>query len=172
MGRKNRKPAALVFSSSILSNALTENGGSANENGMFDSPVKAEIEDHDGPANLMLQTRTVDRLGRGAGGIVYLGIYLPLLKLVAVKEVGVHDDMEKRMISNELHAMHANLVPINEHEDVLTWVFDHHKNIGTVHPCPYIVSFYGSYSTPDLPKVSIVLEYMNGGSLQVYGMIV
>lgn len=127
----------------------------------------------EGPADLASNICVLEQLGRGAGGTVYLGCYIPHLKFIAVKQLLVYNDDDRRMITRELHALHSNLVPIDEDSrghvsgKVLKWLFHHHQNIGQVHPCKYIVSFYGAYALPDKPQVSCVMEYMNAGSLQV-----
>ena len=64
---------------------------------------------NDGPANLQQDTMVLHKLGRGAGGTVYIGLYEPLLKPVAVKQVSVFDHEERQMITHELHALQQNL---------------------------------------------------------------
>jgi len=95
-----------------------------------------------GPARLRDDCVKVRKLGRGAGGIVYLGIYVPTLSLVAIKDVSVADETHEQMVMQELDAIHQNLIPLNSGEAV--WLFHHHESIGDVHPCEYVVSFYGS----------------------------
>lgn len=128
------------------------------------TPQEAVVT-QDGPANLARDTHVMTKLGRGAGGTVYLGLYEPLIKLVAVKVVSVFDHQERQMIMDELHALHQNLVPIDE-TSLTRWLFHYHRNIGAAHPCQYIVSFYGAFSNEKEPKVSVVMEYMSAGSLQ------
>lgn len=149
---------------------------------VLDNPTKDATEWNDGPTDLAKTTKTMKKIGRGAGGIVYLSYYRPLLRLLAVKEVMVHEEEERQLIKNELHALHENLVPIlspsksnstsstkkqNSNNRALKWLFHHHENIGTTHPCEYIVSFYGAFSGTTKPTISIVMEYMNAGCLQV-----
>lgn len=124
------------------------------------TPINQDVNVQDGPANLAHDTALLTKLGRGAGGTVYLSLYKPLVKLIAVKVVSVFDHQERQMIMHELNALHQNLVPINHGS--FGWLF----HIGAAHPCPQIVSFYGAFSNPTEPKVSIVMEYMDAGSLQ------
>lgn len=137
----------------------------------MDSPEGAEFREvaHDGPAQLGKRTKRVKRLGKGAGGTVYLSIYLPELKLVAVKEVLVYKEEERHMVKHELHALHENLAPL----DSTLQPAVRRGPIGNLfasnpqpNVCPYQVSFYGAYLTPAKCAVSIVMEFMDMGSLQ------
>lgn len=142
----------------------------------MNSPEGAEFAEvaHDGPTQLATRTKRVKKLGKGAGGTVYLSIYLPVLKLVAVKEVVVYKEEERRMVKHELHALHENLAPL----DIDNSNDDHHASprrscgSGYLTPsqsratCPYQVAFYGAYLTPARCAVSIVMEFMDMGSVQ------
>uniref|UniRef100_K3W7N3 mitogen-activated protein kinase kinase n=1 Tax=Globisporangium ultimum (strain ATCC 200006 / CBS 805.95 / DAOM BR144) TaxID=431595 RepID=K3W7N3_GLOUD len=139
----------------------------------MDSPEGAEFGEvaHDGPAELGKRTKKVKRLGKGAGGTVYLSIYLPELKLVAVKEVLVYKEEERHTVKHELHALHENLAPLGTAPHSPTrgsgggfGSFFSANAKPTV--CPYQVSFYGAYLTPAKCAVSIVMEFMDMGSLQ------
>ncbi|KDO15994.1 hypothetical protein SPRG_18467, partial [Saprolegnia parasitica CBS 223.65] len=66
----------------------------------------------DGPADLATDTCRFKRLGKGAGGAVYLACYLPSLQLIAIKEVVMHHVEDQHMVAHELHALHDNLVPL------------------------------------------------------------
>lgn len=121
------------------------------------SPEAAEFNEvaHDGPAELGRQTKRVKKLGRGAGGVVHLGVYVPTLKLVAVKDVTVYKEDERKMVQHELHALHANVSPLHA--------------AGTEENttrCPFLVGFYGAYLRPSKSAVSIVMEFMDLGSMQ------
>jgi hypothetical protein len=128
----------------------------------------------DGPADLAIETCRLKKLGKGAGGTVYLGCYVPSLKLIALKEVLLHHEEDMHMLTQELHALHDNLVPLNEEYATQRSMrclgkISHRKlHIGTVHACSHIVSFYGAFVTPSKSSVSIAMEYMDGGTLQVY----
>jgi mitogen-activated protein kinase kinase len=154
------------------------------------SPEAADFQEfaQDGPMELGKGTKKVKRLGKGAGGTVYLSLYLPIFKLVAVKEVLVFRDEERRMVKHELHALHENLAPLNILDDTASnhsnssngsgnnkgtanaglWnsMKHHFSSIGKPQNCPYLVSFYGAYLTPSKSTISIVMEFMDMGSLQ------
>ncbi|KAJ0401217.1 hypothetical protein ATCC90586_010170 [Pythium insidiosum] len=130
---------------------------------------------NDGPAQLGEHTKRVKRLGKGAGGTVYLSLYLPALKLVAVKEVVVFKEEERQMVKHELHALHENLVPLDastattQRTGGLWEGMRHH--LGTIgkpstDSCPYLVGFHGAYLRPAKHAVAIVMEFMDMGSLQ------
>lgn len=133
---------------------------------------------HDGPAELGKRTKRVKKLGKGAGGTVYMSIYLPELKLVAVKEVVVYKEEERHMVKHELHALHENLAPIDSMTQVVASPSPTRRTGGffsssssssgasSSNLCPYQVSFYGAYLTPAKCAVSIVMEFMDMGSLQ------
>lgn len=122
------------------------------------SPEAAEfhVVAHDGPAELGRRIKRIKKLGSGAGGIVYLGVYVPALKLVAVKDVTVYKDAERRMVQHELHALHANASPLGAQS--------HHS--AQDERCPFIMGFYGAYLRPSKGAVSIVTEFMELGSMQ------
>ncbi|RLN70241.1 hypothetical protein BBJ28_00004280 [Nothophytophthora sp. Chile5] len=126
------------------------------------SPEAAEFQEvaHDGPEELGKRTKRVKKLGKGAGGTVFLALYLPVLKLVAVKEVVVYQEEERHMVKRELHALHENLAPI----DVDTGAFPAAGESSG--PCPYLVAFYGAYLKPTKCAVSVVMEFMDMGSVQ------
>lgn len=141
------------------------------------SPEGAEFQEvaHDGPAELGRRTKRVKKLGKGAGGTVYMSLYLPELKLVAVKEVVVYKEEERHMVRHELHALHENLEPIDNNQlpssptrRIGGFFSSSSSSSGATNGslCPYQVSFYGAYLTPAKCAVSIVMEFMDMGSLQ------
>lgn len=140
------------------------------------SPEGADFQEvaHDGPAELGKRTKRVKKLGKGAGGTVYMSIYLPELKLVAVKEVVVYKEEERHLVNHELHALHENLAQIDSmNQSFLSSTrriggFFSSSSSGATSSnlCPYQVSFYGAYLTPAKCAVSIVMEFMDMGSLQ------
>lgn len=142
----------------------------------MNSPEGAEFSDvaHDGPAQLGARTKRIKKLGKGAGGTVYMSIYLPELKLVAVKEVVVYKEDERHMVKHELQALHENLAPIDSTGRSCQssprrtgGMFGSPRAQPPIaSACPYQVAFYGAYLTPARCAVSIVMEFMDMGSLQ------
>ncbi|RHY27788.1 hypothetical protein DYB32_006527, partial [Aphanomyces invadans] len=126
----------------------------------------------DGPADLANEVGRLKKLGKGAGGTVYLGCFVPTLKLIAIKEVQLFHEEDFAMVTHELHALHDNLVPLEDeatHKSLqyLGKLFHRKLHIGNVHACRDMVAFYGAYATPEKSSVSIAMEYMNAGTLQV-----
>ncbi|KAG6974264.1 hypothetical protein JG688_00003148 [Phytophthora aleatoria] len=139
----------------------------------MNSPEAAEFIEvaHDGPEELGKRTKRVKKLGKGAGGTVFLSLYLPTLKLVAVKEVVVYQEEDRHMVKRELHTLHENLaaidvkVPKTGNSDTLK----HHFLAGLRSRnalCPYLVTFYGAFLKPAKCAVSVVMEFMDMGSVQ------
>jgi hypothetical protein len=110
--------------------------------------------DQEGPADLGNDTITLKELGRGAGGCVHLGLYVPRLTIVAVKEISVLDDNVHSMMVQELHSIHENLVPIDPSSGA-RWCSGEHSAIGAAHPCRHLVSFYGAFSDRANMKVLV-----------------
>jgi len=99
-------------------------------------------------------------LGKGAGGIVYKAVHIPSLRIVAIKKIAVFDQDKRHQMVRELQALYKNLVPIAGAGSSTAR--------GSIRegPCPYIVAFHDAFITPSEGNISIVLEYMDGGSLQ------
>ncbi|KAF1320456.1 Serine/threonine protein kinase, partial [Globisporangium splendens] len=87
------------------------------------------------------------------------------------QEVLVYKEEERHVVKHELHALHENLVSLGATPHSTTRgsgggfgsLFSANAK-PTV--CPYQVSFYGAYLTPAKCAVSIVMEFMDMGSLQ------
>ena len=94
-------------------------------------------------------------LGRGASGVVYKALHAPTLTLVAVKDIPVYEQEKRHQMVTELQALYHNLVCIS-------------TGLGyrPMSPCPHIVAFHDAYINVNQGNISIVVEYMDGGSLQ------
>mmetsp|Transcript_7332 Transcript_7332/g.10233 ORF Transcript_7332/g.10233 Transcript_7332/m.10233 type:complete len:485 (+) Transcript_7332:93-1547(+) len=118
-----------------------------------------------GAINLKQDILKIMELGSGSSGVVHLGLHVPTLRLVAVKEQRIGREDERKRLMKELQAIHRNLIPMSQDRS-LQWSFDHYKAIGGVHPCPYLVGYYGAWATLDQSKVYLVMEFMDSGTLE------
>ncbi|PNW81498.1 hypothetical protein CHLRE_06g249150v5 [Chlamydomonas reinhardtii] len=86
--------------------------------------------------------RILKKLGQGASSIVHKGFFIRENKFVAVKKINVFERDTRHQMLNDLKAL-----------------CDAPNNV------PGLVSFYGAYHVPESGQISIVLEYVDGGSL-------
>lgn len=93
-------------------------------------------------------------IGRGNCAVVYKGVHVPSLTVVAIKEVKIIDEAIRKQFNNELNALSCNRV------------FMTTNGILSLPPCNYIVSFYDVFNDETKGRTCIVMEYMDGGSLQ------
>ena len=98
------------------------------------------------PRNVRSNLITLDEIGSGACATVYRAVYLPTLTVVAVKYFPIHDKHKRQQLLQELRSF----LPLN-------WVLlgDRLKS-----PAARYTDTYNE-------SVSMVLEYMNAGTLQV-----
>lgn len=94
-------------------------------------------------------------LGRGASGVVHKALHVPSLLLVAVKVIPVFENEKRHQLIAELKALYNNLSTLSD--DAAD-----RKSVA----CPEIVCLYDAFMNPNEGNVSIVVEYMDGGSLQ------
>ncbi|OQR93813.1 mitogen-activated protein kinase kinase [Achlya hypogyna] len=139
-------------------------------NASFDFTAEGRLQTHgfdintDGIARTPFQPRPatllgtkdslvlLHELGHGASGKVYKALYLPTFKLVAVKVIRVYDQKKRHQMLRELKSLYGNLVSLHETRVAAA--------------CDELVTFYDAYTNPEIGSVSIVLEYMAGGSLE------
>jgi serine/threonine protein kinase len=81
-------------------------------------------------------------IGNGTGGTVFKAFHVPSYRIVAVKQVLVHDTVQRRQMRGELSAVLSGL--------------SH----------PNIVKFLDSFTSAQDGTLSMVFEYMDAGSLQ------
>ncbi len=101
-----------------------------------------------GSAGLSMRDRLVfmQRLGSGASGVVYKALDIVHMKLVAVKVVSIYDRAKRRQIVRELGALH--------------------DSIATTSTSSNVVGFIDAFCNAGDATVGIVVEYMDGGSLE------
>ncbi|RLN57222.1 hypothetical protein BBP00_00007612 [Phytophthora kernoviae] len=107
----------------------------------------------------------LNELGHGAGGKVYKALYMPTFRLVAVKVIRVFDQTKRHQMVRELKSLYANFVPLAS-ATVLPTASSTSPTAQAA--CEELVVFYDAYTNPEVGSVSIVLEYMDGGSLEDY----
>jgi len=88
-------------------------------------------------------------LGRGVSGAVHGAINIRTFKLCAVKEVKFTDRSARHQAARELKALHNKL-----------------GGIGDKNACPYIVWLLDAFLDTQTQSVCLVMELMDGGSLQ------
>lgn len=96
-------------------------------------------------------------LGRGASGVVHKALHMPSLLLVAVKVIPVFENEKRHQLIAELKALYNNLSTLSD---------DDATQRPRLVACPEIVCLYDAFMNPNEGNVSIVVEYMDGGSLQ------
>lgn len=107
------------------------------------------------PSNAKKYLVKLGVLGRGASGVVHKALHVPSLLLVAVKVIPVFEIEKRHQLIAELKALYNNLSTLSD--DVVD-----RKSVA----CPEIVCLYDAFMNPNEGNVSIVVEYMDGGSLQ------
>ncbi|KAG6602808.1 STE/STE7 protein kinase [Phytophthora cinnamomi] len=110
------------------------------------------------PSNTKKHLVKLGVLGRGASGVVHKALHVPSLMLVAVKVIPVFEHEKRHQLIAELKALYNNLSTLPDAESAET-------NRQTV-ACPELVCLYDAFMNPNEGNVSIVVEYMDGGSLQ------
>jgi len=94
-------------------------------------------------------------LGCGASGSVAKSLHMATLQLVAIKTLPIFDAGKRRQMIKELKLLYKWKQDIQGLDDE-----------GESPHCNEIVSFYDAFSSSESSSVNLVLEYMNGGSLQ------
>ena len=67
----------------------------------------------EGPYDIQSDLVFLHKLGHGTSGTVSLYLYVPTLKLVAVKEMDISSEQHRVMYEHELHAVHDNIMPLD-----------------------------------------------------------
>jgi len=101
------------------------------------------------------------RLGRGASGVVHLAIHPATLRLVAVKAVPVFDDDKRAQLVAELKALYA-ITGANRHVSRATG--GQRSELSDAHS--FVVALFDAVVDKKASTVNLVLEWMNGGSIQ------
>ena len=125
------------------------------------------------------------KLGQGASGVVYKALDLSEMRLVAVKMISVFDRTKRRQMVRELSALfHMLRVRQSEFKDKVKGMFTSQSNIlsaeennlqlspemstelDELESQSNIVDFYDAFSNLEDGGVALMMEYLDGGSLQ------
>jgi hypothetical protein len=122
---------------------------------------------------LALQDRAVrlERLGQGAAGIVYKAFDLEGLELVALKEIPIYEKVKRHQMVHELNSLHRNLTSSNEQAAKLLSenggaAAKRDSSVEDTIGSSHVVAFIDAFSNLKDATVNLMVEYMNGGSLQ------
>jgi hypothetical protein len=110
----------------------------------------------------------VGALGTGASGVVMEAVHVPTLTIVALKMLPVYNKEKRQHVSRELGVLYKNLTEmrlINESLDGcgLDPSFDGGNSFVR---CPNLLTLYNAFVDSRTGMVNLVVEYMDGGSLQ------
>ena len=92
----------------------------------------------------------INRLGKGASGIVFRALHITSFKLVAIKAVPVYDSVKRAQMITELKALYGNSLSMRASGN------------------EYILEMFDAFVKKSDSTINLVLEWMNGGSLQDY----
>lgn len=142
----------------------------------------------DGAHRIPMKERLVIlcKLGSGASSVVYKALDLGEMRLVAVKMISVYDRDKRRQMVRELSALFKMLrqrqsdvdTPPMHHSLVFERKALHaylsrsmssdvpETSSNKIYPHQYIVDFYDAFSNIEDGGVALMMEYMDGGSLQ------
>lgn len=127
------------------------------ETGISRSPDRSSNNDGESSTNKPNAKKHLIKfgvLGRGASGVVHKALHVPSLLLVAVKVIPVFENEKRHQLIAELKTLYNNLSTLTDDPKA--------KAVA----CPEIVCLYDAFMNPNEGNVSIVVEYMDGGSLQ------
>lgn len=112
----------------------------------------------------------VSTLGSGASGVVVEAIHVPSLTIVALKMLPVYNQEKRQHVSRELRVLYKNLSEMRLIDETLSEVFDSGKSIGVAgvrdEKCRNVLSLYNAFVDPKSGMINLVIEYMDGGSLE------
>ncbi|KAL4106005.1 hypothetical protein PRIC1_004059 [Phytophthora ramorum] len=123
-----------------------------------EGPSSTQSDKRQQPSNTKKHLVKLGVLGRGASGVVHKALHVPSLMLVAVKVIPVFEHEKRHQLIAELKALYNNLSTLSDADDAETA----RQSVA----CPELVCLYDAFMNPNEGNVSIVVEYMDGGSLQ------
>jgi hypothetical protein len=104
-------------------------------------------------------------LGTGASGVVSEAIHIPSLTIVALKMLPIYNQEKRQHVSRELTILCKNLADMHLISDTLENEknSEHNENPNR---CQNILSLYNAFIDPKSGLINLVIEYMDGGSLE------
>eukprot|EP01033_Poteriospumella_lacustris_P004054 gene4054-2890_t len=113
-------------------------------------------------------------LGSGASGVVSEAIHVPTLTLVALKMLPVYNHEKRLHVSRELGVLYRNLAEMRLVDDLYGEggsqdESDSARQSSTSSNkarCPNVLSLYNAFKDPSSGMINLVVEYMDGGSLE------
>lgn len=99
-------------------------------------------------------------LGRGASSTVYKSLYLPGKQIVAQKIIPIFESQRRRQMVRELQTLYKAMQP-QQH-----WRIDDDQGSESENFATNIVRFFNAFVDPADGTVSVLMEYVDGGSLQ------
>ena len=118
------------------------------------------------------------RLGSGASSIVYKALDIASMRLVALKTINLYERSKRRQMVRELNTLFQMLRDkkneVKKARSALSPETDTDDNknnpilekLPSKSPDDYIVDFFDAFSNLDEGGVALMMEYMDGGSLQ------
>jgi serine/threonine protein kinase len=122
--------------------------------------------------NMKDRVTVLCRLGSGASSVVYKALDLRDMRLVALKMVSVNERSKRRQVGRELSTLFQFLKqkPVVEPTPVQTPIGERSsanpRSLFQKQPYEYVVDFYDAFSNIDEGGIALMIEYMDGGSLQ------
>jgi len=105
----------------------------------------------------------IGALGSGASGTVVEALHLPTLTIVALKILPVHNPKKNHHLAQELAVLYKNLTDLRL---VDSQRLSSSAIIANSAPCPFVLSLYDAFVDTRSSKINLVMEFMDGGSLQ------
>ena len=105
-------------------------------------------------------------LGNGASGVVMEAIHVPTLTIVALKMLPVYSQEKCENLARELVILHKNLAALSIVDNSLEGDGESEMASPGFSKCPNLLSLFNAFVNVKNGMVCLVMEYMDGGSLE------